>query len=103
MASNIDITKPSQTEAYTQDVRDNFATAAAEIGALQDAVTAPASKGQITLGAPPASIVVSVGAGAPGGATPGFDQNGSIYSDTQGQPGTTLYLSAGDGTWSAFA
>lgn len=99
MASNIDITKPSQTEAYTQDVRDNFATAAAEIGALQDAVTGPATSGKIVLGTPPASAVISVGAGAPGGATPGFDQNGSLYLDSQGQPGTTVYVSAGDGTW----
>jgi hypothetical protein len=99
MASNIDITKPSTTEAYTQDVRDNFATAAAEIGALQDAAMGPATTGQIVLGTPPASAVISVGSGAPGGATPGFDQNGSLYIDSAGQPGTVIYVSAGDSTW----
>jgi len=103
MTSLIDVTKPATASAYTGDVRQNFQTAAAEISALQDAVAAPATSGQIVLGTGSASITISVGAGVPGGATPGYNQAGSQYTDSQGSPGARLYLSGGDGTWSAIA
>jgi hypothetical protein len=97
MPSAIDVTKPAEGEAYTADVRANFATAAAEISALQDAVGSTAS-GTMVLGTPPDAITISVGAGAPGPTTPGFDQPGSQYTNiTDG----TLHLSVGDGTWTA--
>jgi hypothetical protein len=101
MASLIDTTKPASGNAYTEDVRQNFATAAAEISALQDSVNAPEDTGGVTIGnATIGSIVISVGQGVPGGATPGFDRIGSQYTDTNGTPGSALYLSNGDGTWS---
>jgi hypothetical protein len=100
MTSAIDVTKPQTGEAYTQDVRDNFAAAAGEIGALQEAIGGLAT-GVMTIGTAPQSIVISVGVGAPGGATPGFDQQGSQYVDSQGPAGTILYMSNGDGTWTS--
>lgn len=52
MTSQIDITKPDGPIAYTQDVRDNFAIAAAEISALQMAAASgpylPLAGGEIT-------------------------------------------------------
>jgi hypothetical protein len=39
MTSQIDPTKPTSTYAYTADVRSNFAIAASEISALQDAIS----------------------------------------------------------------
>jgi hypothetical protein len=100
MASAIDVSKPQTGEAYTQDVRDNFTAAAAEISALQESIGGMAA-GSMTIGTPPTSIVISVGVGAPGSATPGFDMQGSLYVDSQGPLGTVLYMSGGDGTWSA--
>lgn len=100
MPSMIDITKPAAGEAYTADVRANFETAAGEISALQDAVGAAQETGAITIGTAPQSMVISVGQGAPGGATPGFDQIGSLYVDSMGSVGAVLYMSGGDGTWS---
>lgn len=94
MASNIDITKPGTTEAYTEDVRQNFVVAAAEIGALQDSVATMAA-------GVPAGIINSTGTVVPGGATPGFDKPGSQYTNTAGTAGTFLYISNGDGTWAA--
>jgi hypothetical protein len=99
MASLIDTTKPASGNAYTADVRSNFTTAASEISALQDATQGPATTGVMTLGTPPNAITLSVGQGVPGGATPGFDQIGSQYTDTNGSPGSAVYLSNGDGTW----
>lgn len=100
MASAIDVTKPQSGEAYTQDVRDNFTAAASEISALQELIGGLVL-GQMTIGTPPMSIVISVGVGAPGSATPGFDMQGSQYTDSQGPLGTVLYMSNGDGTWTA--
>jgi hypothetical protein len=100
MPSAIDVSKPQAGEAYTQDVRDNFAAAAAEIGALQESIGGLAT-GIMTIGTAPQSMVISVGVGAPGSATPGFDQQGSQYVDSQGPLGTVLYMSNGDGTWTS--
>lgn len=91
MASAIDITKPGTGAAYTADVRQNFATAAIEIGELQDAVAAGV----------PSGITNSTGTVVPGNTTPGFDQAGSQYTNTAGAAGTFLYISNGDGTWAA--
>jgi hypothetical protein len=100
MTSSIDVTKPQTGEAYTQDMRDNFSAAAAEISALQESIGGMAA-GSMMIGTAPTSMVISVGVGAPGGATPGFDMQGSLYVDSQGPLGTVLYMSGGDGTWSA--
>jgi hypothetical protein len=100
MPSAIDVTKPGEGEAYTADVRGNFQTAANEISALQDAVAGPAS-GTTTLGTAPTVMSMTVGSGVPGGATVGFDQPGSQYTDIAGAAGAFLYLSNGDGTWTA--
>ena len=99
MPSAIDATKPAEGEAYTADVRANFATAAGEISALQDAA-GQAATGQTTLGSDTNQITMSTGAGIPGPATPGFDQPGSQFTDVSGAPGALLYIS--DGTaWTA--
>ena len=100
MPSAIDVTKPGEGEAYTADVRANFQTAANEISALQDAAAGP-STGVMVLGTVPTAITISVGSGVPGGATPGFDQLGSQYTDIAGAAGAFLYVSNGDGTWNA--
>jgi hypothetical protein len=100
MPSAIDITKPGSGAAYTEDVRQNFTTAAGEITVLQEAVAAPTVTGTTTIGTPPAAMSITVGQGVPGGATPGFDQIGSLYTDANGTPGSVLYISNGDGTWS---
>lgn len=99
MPSLIDITKPATGEASTQDVRDNFATAAGEISSLQESVGAAQQTGSLTIGVAPTSMLISVGEGAPTGATPGFDKIGSLYTDATGTVGTALYVSGGDGTW----
>jgi len=99
MPSMVDVTKPASGEAYTADVRANFSTIAGEISALQESVGAASASGAVNIGTPPISMVISVGQGAPGGATPGFDQIGSLYTDSSGTVGAVLYLSGGDGTW----
>src|SRR4051812_3020697 len=99
MPSAIDVTKPQSGEASTEDVRLNFATAANEISALQEALDAPKTLGTTMIGVPPAVMHISVGQGVPGGATPGFDAVGSLYTDANGTPGSALYTSNGDGTW----
>jgi uncharacterized protein YraI len=100
MASLIDPTKPTSGSAYTADVQANFATAASEISALQDAVAGPAG-GSTSIGSGPTTMYMTVGAGIPDGSTVGFDRVGSQYTDTTGSPGAILYLSGGDGTWVA--
>jgi hypothetical protein len=126
MVSNIDPTKPTAGQAFTQDVRNNFATAAAEIGALQEAQSddAPSdgnsygrSNGawvpvqglntdggmsgpvQIDSADGLSSMTISVGAGVPGSTTAGNDMIGSLYANSGGAAGTALYISNGDGTW----
>jgi hypothetical protein len=93
MASAIDITKPTTGNAYTADVRQNFATASSEISALQAAVAAGV----------PSGITNSTGTVVPGATTPGFNQPGSQYTNTAGTAGSFLYISNGDGTWAAIA
>jgi hypothetical protein len=103
MPSAIDVTKPQAGEAFTDDVRANFATAAGEITTLQDAVAAPATAGTSSIGSGAVVAHWTVGQGVPGGATPGFDAIGSLYIDANGTKGSALYLSGGDGTWTVLS
>jgi hypothetical protein len=100
MPSLIDVTKPPTGQASTADMRANFATAAGEISALQESIGAAADTGTLTIGTAPVSMAISVGEGAPTGATPGSDRIGSLYVDATAMPGSSLHISAGDGaTW----
>ena len=99
MPSLIDVTKPANGEAYTADVRANFETAAGEISALQESTGAAAATGSTTIGSGSIAMTISVGEGAPTGATPGFDKVGSLYTDATGMKGSALYVSGGDGSW----
>jgi hypothetical protein len=81
-------------------VRANFQTAAGEISALQESIGAAQDTGTLTIGTAPVSMAISVGEGAPTGATPGSDRIGSLYVDATAMPGSSLHISAGDGaTW----
>jgi hypothetical protein len=100
MPSAIDATKPQAGQAFTEDMRANFSTAAGEISALQEAIASAGETGVLTVGSGTSRMVISVDRGVPGGATPGFDAIGSLYTDSNGTPGSALYISNGDGTWS---